>query len=582
MPERGGMGRVWFSAVLVFAAFSGLGFRLAFLHLGPHAEARRRAEKAWAWREELPVRRGSIYDGSRAGNILALDLPVKHVCADPAVLCAATNPVTAASGLAPVLEEQTDVLAVRLKRAEARYVRLKRYAGDTTVEAVRALDLPGIFFEDARLRHYPQGAFMCHVLGFVNHEGVPGAGIELEMNRYLTGCPGLIEGRKNALRQELVIRRNRHIAPVAGANIVLTLDQTIQYFVEQALDNAMTAHTARAAWAIVQDVRTGRILAMASRPAFDLNAFYAGSPDTWLNRAIGSVFEPGSTLKAVTIAAALDQRTVTEHTAFDCERGAWAYAGKILHDYHPEGVLSVADGIKKSSNILTAKVALTLGEERLYRYLRSFGLGGRLGVDLPGEEDGILHPVQAWSRLSIARVSIGHGIAVTALQMLGVFGAIANDGRLMRPYVVDRVTRPDGTTIRATEPEALGQPLTPGTAAVMRRLLARVCEDGGTGRRARVEGYSVAGKTGTAQKPEAGGYSPSRYTASFVGFLPAERPEIGIVVVIDEPQPVHTGGRVAAPVFAEIAAQTVRYLNVPPAPPEPVLRVALRGTGDGV
>jgi cell division protein FtsI (penicillin-binding protein 3) len=581
MPERGGMGRVWISAVLLCAAFSGLGSRLAFLHLGPHDAARRQVEEKQTWREELPVRRGSIYDGSRTRNILALDLPVKHICADPTVLRAATNPVAAASRLAPALRGETDALAVRLKRAEGRYVRLKRYACDETVNAVRALDMPGVFFEDVRLRHYPQGTFMCHVLGFVNHEGVPGAGIELGMERYLKGCPGLIESRKNALRQELVVRRDRHIPPVAGANVVLTLDQTVQYFVEQALDTAMAAHTARAAWAIVQDVRTGRILAMASRPAFDLNAFYDGSPETWLNRAIGCVHEPGSTLKAVTIAAALDQHTVTEHTPFDCEQGAWTYAGKILHDYHPAGVLSVADGIKKSSNILTAKVALTLGEERLYRYMRSFGLGRPLGVDLPGEEGGILHPVRDWSRLSIARVSIGHGVAVTALQILGAFNAIANGGRLMRPYVVDRVTRPDGTTISATEPEVLGHPLAPETARLMRRLLARVCEDGGTGARARVDGYRVAGKTGTAQKPEAGGYSQTRYVASFVGYLPAERPEIGIVVVIDEPQPVHTGGRVAAPVFAEIAARTVRYLNVPPAPAEPVLHIAQQRAGDG-
>ena len=565
MPERGVMGRVWFSAALLFAAMTGLGFRLAFLHLGPHAETRREVEEDRAWREELPVSRGSILDGSRDRNILALDLAVKHVCADPVVVMDATNLVAASSALAERLDAETDALAVRLKRPGSRYVRLKRYVHDDVAKSVRELDLPGVFFEDAKLRYYPQGSFMCHVLGFVNHEGAAGAGVELSMDQYLKGCPGLLVSQKNALRQEMYGRRDRHIPSVAGADVVLTLDRTVQYCVERALDDVLVEHHAQGAWAIVQEVRTGRILAMASRPAFDLNAFYEGDKNQWLNRSIGYVYEPGSTLKAVTMSAALNEATVNRDTRFDCEQGSWWYAGKVLRDYHPAGVMNVADGIKKSSNILTAKVALTLGDRRLYRYMRGFGLGDKLGIDLPGEETGLLHPISRWSKLSIARVSIGQGVAVTALQMLGVFNTIANDGRLMRPYVVERVTGPDGTTLITGAPSVVSRPIRPETAALMRTLLARVTEDGGTGTRARVPGYTVAGKTGTAQKPEAGGYSSTRYVASFVGFLPAEAPEIGIVVVVDEPQPIHTGGRVAGPVFARIASQTVRYLDVSPA-----------------
>jgi cell division protein FtsI (penicillin-binding protein 3) len=227
--------------------------------------------------------------------------------------------------------------------------------------------------------------------------------------------------------------------------------------------------------------------------------------------------------------------------------------------------LSVADGLKKSSNILAAKVALRLGDERLHRYLQAFNVGSRLGIDLPGEEAGILHPVSRWSKISATRLAIGQGVAVTSLQMLGILSTIANDGYLMRPYVVRQVVGRDGTVLVHNEPRILGQPISEETAATMRWLLARVTEDGGTGRRARVGGYQVAGKTGTAQKPVAGGYSSSDYVASFAGFLPAVAPEIAVIVVVDEPQPRHTGGYVAGPAFSVIAEQTVRYLDIPPA-----------------
>jgi cell division protein FtsI (penicillin-binding protein 3) len=220
--------------------------------------------------------------------------------------------------------------------------------------------------------------------------------------------------------------------------------------------------------------------------------------------------------------------------------------------------------LKKSSNIGSAKIALMLGDERLARYMRGFGLGGQLGIDLPGEEQGILHPTSKWSAISSSRLAIGQGVAVTALQMLGVMCTIANDGKLMQPYVVSRVVDKEGSVLYGGRPRVLGQPITPATAKTMRRLLARITEDGGTGRRARVPGYTVAGKTGTAQKPVNGGYSQTDYMASFVGFLPAENPQIGIIVVADAPQPLHTGGAVAAPAFSEIAAHAMRYLGILP------------------
>jgi len=381
---------------------------------------------------------------------------------------------------------------------------------------------------------------------------------------YLKGSPGVLESEKNALRQELYWKRDRYIPALEGADVYLTIDQNVQHIVEKALDDVMREHRARGAWAVVQQVKTGAILAMASRPAFDPNQFVTTEENVRLNRAIGFVYEPGSTMKAAVIAAALNEKVVNPSTVVDCEDGQWWYANRPLRDHHGHDRLSVADVLKKSSNIGTAKIALMLGKTRLERYLRSFGLGHSLGIDLPGEESGILHASDNWTKISPTRIAIGQGVAVTAVQMLNMFCAIANDGYLMKPYVTRQVRDSSGSVLLTRRPEVLGRPISSETAKTMRELLGRVTQDGGTGRRARVKGYAVAGKTGTAQKPENGAYSSTAYVASFVGFLPAEDPQIGVIVVVDEPQPIHYGGVVAGPAFSRIAGQTIRCLDIAP------------------
>jgi len=256
---------------------------------------------------------------------------------------------------------------------------------------------------------------------------------------------------------------------------------------------------------------------------------------------------------------------VTPTQIFDCENGTWIYQRRPLHDFHPYGNLSVADIIKKSSNIGAAKIAVILGNERLYAYLKQFGIGECTGIELPGEEAGLLYPVAKWSAISTTRIAIGHEVAVTALQMLGVLCTIANDGVRMRPYIIQQVADADGRVLYQQAPVAVSQPIRADTARLMKSLLVRVTEEGGTGTRARVEGYSVGGKTGTAQKPIPGGYSDTLNMSSFMGFIPAEDPQLAIIVVLDEPSnDVRTGGYVAGPVFKEIAEQTVRYLDIPP------------------
>lgn len=543
----------------------GLGARLAFLHLGPHTAELADIHRNRTWAVEIGVERGKVFDRRGLENILALDLPVKDVCADPDAVVSSGQVAVVSAKLSELLGLPVSDVAQKLDRPGRRYACLKRSVQEEDSQRIAALHLPGVFFEDQTVRFYPHHDFLCHVLGFVNHDGIGSAGVEQRMDKFLRGCPGFLESEKNALRKEIYWKRDRYVPPVEGANVYLTIDQNVQYIVEKAIDTIDEGHdslTWKGAWAIVQRVSTGEILAMVSRPAFDLNDFRAAPDDAKLNRALGTVYEPGSTLKSIAFSAAFNEKLVTPETVIDCENGSWMHRGKVLHDYHPSGRLTVADGLKKSSNILTAKLSIQLGDERLYQYMRAFGLGQKTGIDLPGEEAGLLRPRSDWSGISGSRMAIGQGVAVTAMQMISIYGAIANGGVMMRPYVVRQVVAADGTILEEHRPEETGRPITPETAALMRRLLARVTEPDGTGKRAAVEGYQVAGKTGTAQKPVPGGYSSTAHIASFVGFLPAQAPEIVIVVVVDEPQPIRTGGMVAAPVFKRIASEAARYLDL--------------------
>jgi cell division protein FtsI (penicillin-binding protein 3) len=565
MTEKRAANRFVVLAVLLGLAMAGLAARLVILHLGVGASTGIKSDDARTYRETLAVPRGRILDGSASANLLALNVGVKDIWADPAPLAASNRVGATAALLAGPLKLDRAELAARLNKPTRHFEYVARYVPEDTAETIARLKLPGIYLNTVTTRSYPQGNLLCHVMGFVNHDGVGSAGIEQCMDRHLKGTPGLLESKLDGRRREIPNRRIREVRPRDGADITLTIDQNLQYMVEKALDAAMERHRTKAMMAVMQRIETGEILAMASRPAFDPNQFTSATDEQKRNRCIGCVYEPGSTFKVAVIAAALDVGIVQPETIFDTENGRWMYQSKILRDYHPYTQLNVADIIKKSSNIGAAKIAIMLGDERLDRYLRAFNIGSRLGIDLPGEEAGILYPVTKWTSISSSRIAIGQGVAVTALQMLGVMCGIANGGVMMQPYVVKEVTGADGAVLLRREPRALGRCIRADTAAVMRQLLARVTEEGGTGVKAAVAGFKVAGKTGTAQKPIAGQYSESDYMASFVGFLPAERPEIGLIVVADEPQPIHTGGVVAAPVFGEVVEQAVRYLGISPA-----------------
>ncbi|MEI6166476.1 MAG: penicillin-binding protein 2 [bacterium] len=551
----------------------GLIVRLVVLHLGIGAPERGTAAKTRTFKQTLAVSRGRILDGSTSAGILALNIGVQNIWADPSLLMASNRVDATVLSLKALLDFDIAEVTARLSKTNSQFAYVARLVPEATAEQVASLKLPGVHMNDASIRFYPQNGMLCHVLGYVTSDGVGSGGVEQLLENYLKGRAGLIESRLDGHRREMVDRRIQEISPQDGADVFLTIDQNIQYIAEKAVDAAMVVNRSTAAFVIIQRIRTGEILAMVSRPGFDPNRYREANDLQKLNRAIGYVYDPGSTFKVSVIAAALDMGIVKPETMFETENGRWLYQGKILRDYHSYPRLNVADILKKSSNIGAAKIAIQLGNVNMDRYLRAFEVGSKLGIDLPGEEYGIYPRLAKWAPISSSRIAIGQGVSVTGLQMLSILCTIANNGVVMKPYVVREIVAADGTVLLRRQPEELGHAIRSDTAALMRSLLARVCEVGGTGTKAHVDGFRVAGKTGTAQKVKGGHYSETDYMASFVGFLPAEKPEIGMIVVFDEPQPLHTGGAVAAPVFGEIAKQVVRYLDIIPTENEPVRNV---------
>ncbi len=557
------MWRVALVSVVLLAVWGGLSARLVQLHLGPNRELREGVRRQHRIRQNLQVGRGRILD--RNGNTLALDLTHYDIVVTPGEVYSNRQVHVFSSHLSRTLGKDYTEVFQRINTPHSQYYRLERQAPEGLAERVRRLQLPGMRFDAVNTRQYPQGALASHLIGFVNLEGLGSGGTEQRWDSLIKGRAGFRLGEKDGLRREVYSRRSLEVSPQEGANVHLTIDQNVQYFVERGLDYAMTTFHPEAAWAIAQEVRTGAILAMATRPTFDPNRYNEFPDEARMNRAIGYNFEPGSIFKVAVVAAAINEGVVRTNDVFDCERGLWSYAGRPLRDYRSHGELDVTGILRKSSNIGAAKIAVELGEDRLYRYLREFGVGRRTEIELPGEEAGFLAHPKDWYPISITRIAMGHQVSVTALQMLNMMCAIGNDGFLMRPYLVQRVVDRDGVVLHQGAPDVIARPVTERTAALMRTMLTEVTRPGGTGERAAVAGYAVAGKTGTAQKVlPGGGYAQRENVAAFMGMLPAHRPEIAFIVVLDNPQPLRTGGRTAAEVFALMAKPAARYLDIQP------------------
>lgn len=534
--------------------------RLYQLQIQDHEIYRRRAEGQHHRRVELQPPRGTIYDAR--GRELALSVDVDSVWADPSRV---KNPAATARVLARTLGMDASKLERDLL-SEREFVWVARQLDRPQAAAVGKLELEGVDFLKESKRYYPMRELAAQVLGFAGLDNQGLEGLEQAYNSVVSGQPVERKVVRDARRGTVLLPDLSFREAEPGRDLYLTIDAWVQHLLERELQAAVKRTRAKSASAVILDPDSGAVLAMASWPTFDPNHFSAYSRDTWRNRAVMDAYEPGSTFKMVTAAAALEGNLVDPSDVFDCEHGSTVVEGVRIHDHKSFGELTFREVIAKSSNVGAIKTGLIVGEQGLYQQIVDFGFGEPTGIDLPGESPGILRPVERWPKRATAYISFGQNLSVTTLQMASAFAAVANGGTLYRPYVVAAVGRDSEVEAHLDGPEVVGRPISATTARSLERLLEAVVAEG-TGRKAAIPGYRVAGKTGTAQKASpSGGYAAGRFVASFVGFAPARRPELVAMIVIDEPEPSlgYHGGGVAAPVFSAVVGPTLVYLGVPP------------------
>ncbi|HEY5997920.1 MAG TPA: penicillin-binding protein 2 [bacterium] len=560
---------------LVVAAVAIVG-RLFSLQVTGH----RRLEKAAAEQitdeiQFLP-KRGVIAD--RAGRQLAVDVEVDSIFGVP-------PQVTDKSGVARQLAAETGGDVSRYARELAKkksFVWLERRVSPAVSERVAARKWSGVGFLKENRRFYPQREFGAHVLGFAGLDNKGLAGIELGYEQDLWRDAFVFAVERDARGKDLLVSGPPMDALREGDELNLSIDAVIQFIAQEELARGVEEAGAAGGSIVVLEPRSGEVLAMANVPFFNPNEPGSCSQDAMRNRAIADALEPGSIMKTFLLSAALDEKAVTRDTVFFCENGAMPFQGGTLHDVHPYGALTVEGVIAKSSNIGSTKIAMRLGAENYHRYLKAFGFGAKTGVDLPGEASGLLRPPSQWSGRSIASVAIGQEISVTPLQITAAFAAAVNGGVLHRPRVARELVSPEGTVIKRYDPQEVRRVISPETSRQVVDILVKVVEEG-TGKAAAVPGYTVGGKTGTAQKydPALRTYSGSKFLASFIGVAPARDPRLVVLVMVDEPHGAIYGGSVSAPVFQRVVQRTLRYLNVPPEDPEGVLVVSTGAAGAG-
>lgn len=504
----------------------------------------------------IDPRRGTIYD--RNMRSLASNVTVYSAFANARSINKHHDTNLVIDKVAPILGVEKKFIRDRLAKNKY-FVWLGRKLPQEKYEAIKALKIPGIGFVKETKRSYPNKELAAHVIGFAGIDNNGLDGLERDLDKYLKGKPGQSIILRDAHQRELLLERN-YIPPTDGFDVILTLDETIQFIAERALDRMYKKYNAKGATIIVMDPNTGEILAFANRPTYNLEK-PGDSPAAYrTNRAMVFTYEPGSVFKIVTAAAGLQEKVVQETDIIFCENGAYRVANHILHDHEPEGHLTFRQVIEKSSNIGTVKIAQRLGPQRVYNYAHKFRFGIRTGIDLAGEVRGNLKAVKNWSKVSISAIPIGQEVTVTPMQLLGAISAIANNGVYMKPYVIKKIVDSNGEVILEKKPEEVEKIMSNELAVQLRSMLQGVV-DKGTAKKAQIKGVTVGGKTGTAQKVVNGRYSHSHFDATFIGFAPVDKPRLAAVVVYDEPHPVYYGGLVAAPVFAEVIENSLKYLD---------------------
>ncbi|MBL7155605.1 MAG: penicillin-binding protein [Candidatus Omnitrophica bacterium] len=542
--------------VIIVSLFAVLFARLLYIQIIRHTHLSDLAAKQHKIFVKLEPRRGKIYD--RLNRVLAIYLDTSSIYVVPNEI---SDKEHAARILAEELGTDQEKLSARLAR-DNYFAWVKRKVSTATAERVKNLKIKGVYLITEPKRFYPGGKLACHVLGITNIDNVGIEGIELYYDNELKGEYGWRRSARDAKKRELISFETDTLPARDGNSLVLTIDEVIQHILETEIERLIKAYKPKAVSIAALNPRTGEILGLANYPWFDLNDISSASVDSMRNRAIADSFEPGSIFKVVTASAALNEGIVNFDTKFFCENGAYKIGKRTLHDYRPYGTLTFRQVIEKSSNIGTTKVAAKLGKEKLSAYIKRFNFSSPTGVDLPGEVSGIMRDSSSWSYVDMTTIPMGQGIAVTALQLAACISAIANEGVLMRPYIVKKHFNEEGALVRENKPKALRSVISKEAATQVKELLLGVIERG-TGKRASLDNFKACGKTGTAQKVNPrGGYYKNRYIASFIGFAPYDKPTVSLVVCVDEPRGKYFGGQVGAPAFKNIMEKILAYAEV--------------------
>lgn len=551
--------RALFVALALVVWMLAIGARLVQVQIHQHDDLAARAQNQQLAAIDTSPIRGQLLD--REGRELARSIDTESFFADPReignVELTAHN-IAGATGLDPV------ELAKRLsdaKESNKKFVWIVRRMDVTAANKLDALNLDGVYSRKEPKRYYPNESLAAHVLGFVGTDEIGLSGVEQYYNDKIRGESGKVYLERDAKRRAF---ESYEIQPHPGQTIVLTIDQTIQFRTEQALTAAVESAHAKSGHAIAMDPNTGEILALANAPTFDPNQAAKISAEERKNGAVQDIYEPGSTFKIVAFSAAIEKGLTKPDDKINCQMGQITVAGRVIHDHKPFGILTVADALAVSSDVGAIKLGLMVGNDSMYDYMKRFGFGARTGVDLNGESPGLLRPVNRWQPASIGSLAMGQEVGVTPLQMAVAYSVLANGGMLVKPHLVREVRTPDGTVVFQAKTESR-RVLKAETAAAMRGMFEYVTLHG-TAKKAQLNGYTAAGKTGTAQKidPKTRAYSATKFIGSFVGFAPVNNPAVVIIVVIDEPQGAYHGGDIAAPVFREIAEQILPELNITP------------------
>jgi cell division protein FtsI (penicillin-binding protein 3) len=550
--------------------------RLIYLQIFRYGSFVKQAEHQQQRAIPLSAKRGVIYD--RAGHELAMSVLVDSAFAVPSEV---KDLPTAVSLITRITGEDRNVVLADCRNHKT-FCWVARKANDETIERIKSLNLQGIHFQKEPKRFYPARDLAAQVVGSVGMEDVGQSGIEHEFDDELRGTPGKMFISVDARRQWFSDVEKQ---PDPGQNIVLTIDKNIQYIAEKELDQAIHDTQAIAGTVIVENPHTGEILALANRPTFNPNLRKQITPGALTDRAVSYIYEPGSTFKLVTISAALEEKLTNPNEMFDCQMGSIVYNGMRIRDSKPHGLLPVWGVLAESSDVGAIKIALRLGDDRFYKYIRAYGFGQQTGIELPGETRGLTKPVSRWSKVSIAAISMGQEIGISPIQLSALISTFANDGVWIAPRIVAGQIEPQGNpqTV-AFHPGSSRRVISSFTAAEMRSMMQKVVLEG-TGRKAILEGYSSAGKTGTAQKvdPATGAYSKTKYIGSFAGFAPVNNPQIVVAVILDSAVGLHQGGQVSAPVFHRVTQQVLEYLHTPhdlPLAPQHQLLLAQAKTKD--